>query len=121
MKPTDQQIEEDVAKVLGRRLYKHPNDTRPNADDVWERAGYGSNTGPPKFCTDRNLLPQLWGYLESTRLTSEYGYRLEDTCPGDADLDWHCMTAPPRAHCEAFLNAVSAWPGKNGKEYRHDR
>ena len=96
MKPTDQQIEEAVAKVLGW------SQLTP------DRNGYLDK--PWKYCTDRNLLPQLWAYLEGDNLETEFQREFILIMPATFDVLQWFMQASPRAHCEEFLKAVSAWP-----------
>ena len=84
MKPTNQQIEEAVAKMLGwskcqdetgRWHIRMPNG-KINCgfgSRYEEHADYWLPILSGRYCTDRNLLPQLWAYLEGDNLDRNRG------------------------------------------------
>ena len=123
MKPTDQQINEAVARVSGWTKCK-------DDDGLWriimpdgKIAGYFQSrkeadadfwlSHPPGYCANRNLLPELWGHLAAVDRWCGYIKFLTEFKPGPgfAQIDVYlAITAPLRDHCIAFLNATSNWP-----------
>ena len=126
MKPTDHQIEQAVAKVLGwskcqdekgRWHIRMPNGKLHYVfgSRYEEDADYWLPILSGRYCTDRNLLPQLVNHIKAKSSDGScfaMAYEL-DVYGDDETHYWPVMRMlelQPRAHCIAFLKALNALP-----------
>lgn len=66
----------------------------------------------PKFCSDRNALPELWKVVKAQEKTVECMTALQELIerPGHLSAVWPYVTASPLLQTIAALKALSVWP-----------
>ena len=125
MKPTDAQLEEAMALAIGWKYYPENREwVDKDGNPYWSRWPY------PRYCTDRNALPEVWKAVRAEQGASylfveELGRLCSAPLHSYPAADEGCYsilcedamtfaTAEPRLHVIAALKSLDKWP--DGRE-----
>lgn len=121
MTPTDEQLNESMARACGWRRVTGTEAHAPEMfykPDTWlDAEGRRSRAGAHDYCNDRNALPEVYAALEAAGATEKYLMALRRLVDdGAAQIAygqwWAVQTAEPRLQVIAALRALNRWPAE---------